>query len=117
MKLSIKKSLSNLRSFSKPLLPQITNYDKLVSEFKWNIPKHFNIGFEISDKHVLAGNGKNTAMIFEDHGTVKNYSFDQISKFSNKFAIALSKLEYKLQDRVAILLGQVSDNFKLNLVS
>lgn len=104
------QNLKRVKSYSKPTLPQIKNYNELVTQFKWNIPKYFNIGFEISDKHVLEGNGEKTALIFEDHGEVKNYSFNHIKKYSDKFAIALSKLDYKLQDRVAILLGQVSEN-------
>nr|AOE43159.1 putative acetyl-CoA synthetase [Coremiostelium polycephalum] len=73
----LKHNMVNIKSKS---------YKEIYDDFKWDIPKHFNIGGEICDKHVENGN--------------------DLYNESNKLANALKELGIKKGDRVGVLLSQ-----------
>lgn len=81
------------------------DYDQLWSEFKWNIPASFNIGFAAS-RFGIKDPGR-TALYYEnDKGACRQYTFEQVLKDSNRLANALIGLGVKKGDRVAIVLPQ-----------
>jgi acetyl-CoA synthetase len=93
---------------AKPYLVQQPSYEKLVSNFKWDVPEYYNIGVDICDKHVdVHKRGDAPALIYDDGKQVKTLSFGDLQKMSNSFSNALvHKLKMNRNDRVAILLPQ-----------
>jgi len=94
------------------IVPEHSTYDQVVSNFKWNIRKHFNMGFEICDKHANnKATRENVALIYDANdgkGTVQRFTFEQYKNVSNRLANAMThKLGIKMGQHVAILLAQV----------
>jgi acetyl-CoA synthetase len=84
-------------------------YERVYSQFRWNIPDYYNIGVDICDRHV-ASRGDVTAVLFEDEsGATRKYTFAEISEASNRFANALAARGLGREDRIAILLPQIPE--------
>ena len=82
------------------------NYDDLYKSFKWKIPKSFNMGFEVCDRHAITSPNL-TALIFENtNGDITQYSFRALKLLSNKLANLFQAKGLKSGDRVGILLPQ-----------
>jgi acetyl-CoA synthetase len=80
-------------------------YDDVYRSFRWTIPQHYNIGFDICDKH--AHQRYRLALIYENEtGEVEKYTFWELKRFSNQFANALKASGISKGDRVGILLPQ-----------
>ena len=62
-------------------------------EWKWSIPKYFNIGVACTDKHLNSPAAKSIAMIVEDDllGT-SQITFEQLAKRTDQFAQLLRNL-------------------------
>ncbi len=82
-----------------------TDYTRLYSRFRWEIPTRLNIGAAVCDRHA-DGTGR-VALLFEDAtGRVERYSFDDLARLSNRLANVLAGIGVGRGDRVAILLPQ-----------
>lgn len=90
------------------MLQRAKNYEELCSAFKWHIPAAYNIGVDVMDRHVSAGNGDHVALIYEtdDGKPASHYTFAQLQSASARLANALCGLGVQRGDRVAILLPQ-----------
>jgi acetyl-CoA synthetase len=85
--------------------PDQRNFDEIHASFRWEIPTHYNIAYEVCDKHERRSN--DIALFYEnDRGDTKSFTFDQISSLSDRFANALRALGVSRGDRVAIILSQ-----------
>ena len=42
------------------------NYTKEFNNWKWNIPKYYNIGFDVVDKHTNNENKNKIALLWEN---------------------------------------------------
>jgi len=74
-------------------------------EWRWSIPKFFNIGEACSDKVCNEGKKNQIAMIVEDDLTgTSSISFETLAKKSSQFAEVLKNLKIKKQARVLIRL-------------
>ena len=99
------------------------DYNNLSENFQWEVPDRYNIGVEVCDRHAVGVRRK--ALIVEDEdGSVREYSFHDIKKYSNRLANALCGLGLERGDRVAVLLPQSLEvalchvaSFKAGLVS
>lgn len=79
-------------------------YERIRTDFRWNIPERFNIGTDIC--RWADGTGR-TALIFVDEAEgLRRYSFDDLDRLSNRFANALAADKLKPGDRIALLLPQ-----------
>ena len=81
------------------------SYDQLWSDFKWQIPTHFNMGqatarFGVSDPDRIALYYEN------ENGACRQYTFGQVLKNSNRLANALIGSGVKQGDRIGIVLPQ-----------
>jgi len=82
-----------------------SNYDQLWSDFRWQIPKHFNMGqavarFGVSDPDRIA-------MYYENsNGACQQYTFGQVLKDSNRLANVLTGCGVRPGDRIGIVLPQ-----------
>lgn len=86
----------------RPRTPR-TTYDKLVRDFRWELPERFNIGVACSDRHPPTA----TALIeLRKDGSRREHSFGDVAVLSNRLANALVGLGVARGDRVAIVLPQ-----------
>ncbi|MCK4756843.1 MAG: AMP-binding protein, partial [Thermoplasmata archaeon] len=86
------------------------DYDKTYEDWNWELPEFFNMGYDCTDKHVAAGKGERTALIYEDEeGNNKTYTYAQMKELSDKFGNALRKLGLKKGDRFLIRLPNVPE--------
>jgi len=87
------------------MLKRGKTYEDVYKAFSWNIPEHFNIGTDISDR--LADGTNRPAIITEDKSEkVLTYTFDDLSRLSNRLANALVANGVERGDRVGVLMDQ-----------
>lgn len=87
------------------MLVRPENYDGLIQGFRWSVPDRFNIGTDVIDRHA-DGTGRLALTMVEANGAVRQTSFDELKRLTNRLANALSGLGAGHGDRVAILLSQ-----------
>lgn len=98
-------------------------YDALVRAFRWTLPDRLNIGVACSDAHAT-GAGR-TALIFEEEdGSVRRFTFEDLSALTNRFANVLTAAGLARGDRVGVFLPQAPETaiahlsaFKAGMVS
>ena len=80
-------------------------YEEVCCNFKWEIPKYYNIGVDVCDK--WASDKNRVALIYANpHGQNRKYTFRELKIFSNRLANALKAHGIRREDRVGILLSQ-----------
>jgi len=85
------------------MLRAAASYEDAVAGFRWQVPARYNIGVDICDRHDPAA----LALIHEDEdGSVRRYSFGEITRLSNRLANVLLAQGLKPGDRVGILMPQ-----------
>ncbi|MCJ7571464.1 MAG: AMP-binding protein, partial [Candidatus Thermoplasmatota archaeon] len=103
---------------------QNTAYEKIYKNFKWEVPKYYNFGFDVVDK--WAEDRTKLALISIDRtGKHDRYhTFYDLSMASNKFANFLLKIGVKKGDRVLVILQSIPEwyisligMFKLGVVA
>jgi len=81
------------------------SYEEVCGNFKWNLPKYYNIGVDVCDK--WAGEKHRLALIYiDEEGKDRKYTFWELKNLSNQFANALKAKGIAVGDRVGILLSQ-----------
>ncbi len=81
------------------------NYNELYSNFRWDIPQHFNIGVAVSQFGI--SHPDRIALYYEnDTGAQSQFTFGQLARESNALANALVGLGVQTGDRVGIVLPQ-----------
>jgi len=86
------------------MLLRSNNYDDLYSNFRWEIPKFYNIAADTIDKNEFS---HRIALInFLSDGTTENWSFLDLKRSANKLANAFDALNVPNNARVGIILGQ-----------
>ena len=73
---------------------------------KWFSGGEINLSYNCLDRHVLAGKGRKTALIWEgEPGEIRNITYAELLKEVQKFANVLKGLGVKKGDRIAIYMG------------
>jgi len=86
------------------------NYDIEYKNWKWDIPKKYNIGYDIVDKHAASKNRNKIALYWEDaDGESDRFTFGDMKNLTNKFGNALKQLGFKKGDRFLIRLPNVPE--------
>lgn len=110
------------------MLEPTDNYTDAYASFSWNVPSHYNIGFDVCDRWAK-NDPKRIAIIDVDtNGDCKNYNYEQLQSLSNQLANALQtrgvSSDAAYPDRVGILLPQCVETavshiavFKLGAIS
>lgn len=81
----------------------IDNYDRIVHEFRWNIPTRYNLGQALSD--LPSGRGRGTAILAIDKNwRERRFSFADLARSSNRLANKLAQMGLQRNDRIAVLL-------------
>ena len=71
--------------------------------YKWFVDGRINVSYNCLDRHVEAGSGAKTALVFEaDDGSVTRVSYAELLERTAKFANGLKSLGVKKGDRVVI---------------
>ena len=88
------------------MLNSATRYEDVVAKFSWQIPQYYNIGVDVSDRQ----NPNDLAILFRDcDDQVREYTFGDLSRLSNRFANVLIAHGLRREDRVGILLPQAPE--------
>ena len=84
-------------------------YEELYKNFKWNIPKHYNFGFDVIDK--WAEDRTKLALISIDRSGKRDryHTFRDLAVESNRYANALRRMGIKKGDRVLVVLQSIPE--------
>lgn len=87
-------------------LPRIEfdSYEDFKANYKVNIPENFNFGFDVVDAWAEADENKKALVWCNDHGEEKIFTFNDISRLSNKTANYFKSLGIKKGDVVMLIL-------------
>ena len=89
-------------------------YQEVCANFRWEIPKEFNIAAAICDRHV----GTNrAALLVETAAGMAEMSFEHLQDRSRRLANALSAAGVARGDRVGILLPQCPETLIAHLAA
>jgi len=81
------------------------NYKKEWSNWKWDIPNKYNIGYDVVDKHAKTDKKNKIALYWENaEGETDKFTFLEIKHLTDKFGNALKKIGFKKGDRFLIRL-------------
>ncbi|WP_193174761.1 acyl-CoA synthetase [Oricola nitratireducens] len=81
------------------------SYDDLISRFRWDIPKSFNIGVACSDAPAARTPDRPAIVDWSDDAP-ETLTFGELAEKSDRLASSLASLGIDRGDRVAILLPQ-----------
>ena len=85
--------------------PADLSFEEIRKRFRWNLPRRYNIGVDVCDRH--AGIGDRTALHLENaRGDARTCTFADLKRLSDRFANALAGLGIRRGDRVGIILPQ-----------
>ena len=84
------------------------DYEKTYKAWKWDIPKKYNLGVDVIDKHVVSKNKNKVALYWENAaGDTARYTFWDLKVLSDKFGNVLKKLGFTKGDRFLIRLPNI----------
>lgn len=98
--------------------PNLQHYEDASASFRWeDVEKQFswhetgkvNMAYEAIDRHVQHGKGGKTALYYSDNERDESYTFEQLSKGSNRFANVLRGLGLGKGDRVFIFMPRTPE--------
>lgn len=96
----------------------LTNYEDAAANFKWEqIESQFswystgkvNMGYETIDRHVEQGKGSKIALHYSDNDRDESYTYEDLSKQSNRFANVLRKHGITKGERVFIFMPRTPE--------
>ena len=86
------------------------DWDSKKDTISWFSDGTLNVAYNAVDVHVENGNGNKTALIFEpDKGDTQTFTFEQLSKLSNKYANFVKSKIVNKGDRVFIFLPRTPE--------
>ena len=111
------RSLADPEGFWREMAEPLHFFTPPSSIRSWEPPKArwfdggtTNIAYNCLDRHVVAGNGDRTALIWEgEDGEVLTLSYADVLRETNKVANALRELGVEKGDRVIIYMGMVPE--------
>ena len=74
-----------------PMLKRGETYEEVYAALKWDIPRSYNMAFDICDRHA-AEPGRTALIYFDERGHEHRYAFSEIRDIANKLANALTAL-------------------------
>lgn len=99
--------------------PNLPDYEKTYSEFSWEKEERelfsdgiFNAAYVATDKHLVTKKKEKTALIFHKvSGEKQTFTFENLSRESNKVANVLKKYGVNKGDRVFIFLPTIPERY------
>nr|WP_198004751.1 acyl-CoA synthetase [Rubrobacter xylanophilus] len=86
-------------------MPRRLDYETLYEGFSWDLPRPYNIGTDVCDRHAWEP-GRLALIHDRGDGTAEKWTFRELKLASDRFANALRGLGVERGDRVAVLLSQ-----------
>ncbi len=81
-------------------------YLELYSNFRWDLPEHFNFATDVIDRH--ARDASRPALLWsDDEGREERYTFRDMQRMSNQFANVLAELGIGQGDVVLVILPRI----------
>lgn len=86
------------------------NYEWECQNWKWNIPKEYNIGYDCVDKHTKTEKRNKIALYWENaQGETDKFTYNDLKRLTDKFGNTLKNLGYKKGDRFLIRLPNLPE--------
>ncbi|MEG0702861.1 MAG: AMP-binding protein [Christensenella sp.] len=85
---------------------EFDSYEDFKQNYKLNIPKHFNFGYDIVDEWAKEDANKPALVWCDDEGNEKRFSFGDIKRMSDKAANMLKSKGIGKGDTVMLMLKQ-----------
>lgn len=86
------------------------DYKKEWSNWKWDIPNEYNIGYDVVDKHTKTDKKNKVALYWENaEGETDKFTFLDMKHLTNRFGNALKNLGFKKGDRFLIRLPNLPE--------
>jgi acetyl-CoA synthetase len=89
------------------MLPNIRDYNRLIREFRWQIPARYNIGVDVCDRWAARVPDQAAILEVNARGDVTPLTYGELRDHSNRLANALASRGVERGDRIAVLLPQV----------
>jgi acetyl-CoA synthetase len=89
------------------MLPDIRDYDRLIGEFRWQIPERYNIGVDVCDRWAAHAPDQAAILEVDGRGDVAPITYSELRNRSNRLANVLADCGVRRGDRVAVLLPQM----------
>jgi acetyl-CoA synthetase len=101
--------------------PNLVDYDAARASFDWSreraeldgLPngRGLNIAHECVDRHAATGRRDHLALrcLAKQSGGVRDYTYDDLRRLTNRFANALDQLDIEPGDRVFVLAGRIPE--------
>ncbi|WP_207479253.1 acyl-CoA synthetase [Arenibaculum pallidiluteum] len=86
------------------MLERHGSYEETARRFAWRVPARYNIGVDVCDRH--AHDAGRIALLWEEDGRLRTFSFAEIRALSNRLANLLGAHGIARGDRLAVLLPQ-----------
>jgi len=99
------------------MLPEAESYEDLCAGFRWQVPKHYNMGVDVSDRWAAADAGRSAIISVEPGGETRELSFGDLSRLSNKIANMLERLDLSAGDRIGVLLPQMPETVLVHIAA
>lgn len=97
----------NLQSYESAR--QQFSWEQIEAQFSWAATGKVNMAYEAIDRHIEQGRGGKTALIYSDQQREERYTFEDLSKASNRFANGIRKLGIGKGDRVFIFMPRTPE--------
>ena len=81
-------------------------YERLIADFRWQIPSRFNIGVSVSDRWAAMEPDRIALIDYRGSAGADTLSYGELARRSDALANALARLGVGRGDRVALLLPQ-----------
>ncbi|GGD65284.1 acetate--CoA ligase [Paenibacillus nasutitermitis] len=85
------------------------SFDQIEKQFSWNETGKVNMAYEAIDRHLEQGLGGKIALYYSDNSRDESYTFEQMSKQSNRFANVLRGLGIQKGERVFIFMPRTPE--------
>jgi acyl-coenzyme A synthetase/AMP-(fatty) acid ligase len=86
------------------------DYKKEWSNWRWDIPNEYNIGYDVVDKHSKTDKKNKIALYWENaEGETDKFTFLEMKHLTNRFGNALKNLGFKKGDRFLIRLPNLPE--------
>ncbi|MEE9441026.1 MAG: acyl-CoA synthetase [Candidatus Thermoplasmatota archaeon] len=92
------------------------DYKKEWSNWRWDIPNEYNIGYDVVDKHAKTDKKNKIALYWENaEGETDKFTFLDMKHLTNRFGNALKNLGFKKGDRFLIRLPNLPE-FQISFI-
>ena len=88
------------------MLPRRHRYEDVRTDFAWDIPRHYNIGVDVSDRWAAHEPDRVAIIHVESDGSHRLVSYGELATQSNRLANALQTRGVARGDRIGVLLPQ-----------